>query len=423
MPTWEFVEDLLRDLAEVQQVPVKPEVFGHIRDQHRQALRVSNTGLYELQVLADQLEQADREQRQAAVREQALLEALQARQRRIAELETDRRRLEIDWSAERTERERISEIHLNRTQAYTEELDQLRREIEDLRIKLLEAESLNEAAEMRCQALEEQIEELESKYSGGFSQVAPEGAARNADEQASPITHKSPQKWQALVFRKSPTEIVSEVVRSETLGAGPPQQLYEAIATGGDVQTVKEILSRLEEVGQTTAAYRLLRTVLRMSAVSDVYALLGFTEAGFLKVGGHSEGTLLLWFTYDSSPSRIIELLRLLRNEKRKEWSTFLLQCVGRSDYGDAVKLRDVVARVDASDTHTLLSSTAQRLETDNFPRLLHVLREAAMNEQADWLISKFTEVRSADVAVLKSALQVLGAAEEIRILERAVEE
>ncbi|MFD0386018.1 hypothetical protein ACFQ2B_37415 [Streptomyces stramineus] len=95
-------------MAEARQQPVQAEVLSHIKSLHRAALRVSNATLYEVQILQDQLEDADRAHQQAEVREQALLEALQARQHRIAELETERKQLEISWTTERMEFAQIS---------------------------------------------------------------------------------------------------------------------------------------------------------------------------------------------------------------------------------------------------------------------------------------------------------------------------
>ncbi|WP_216588644.1 hypothetical protein [Streptomyces brasiliscabiei] len=423
VPPWEFVEDLLRDLAEVQQIPVKPEVFTHIRNQHREALRVSNAGLYELQVLNDQLEQADREQRQAAVREQALLEALQARQRRIAELEIERRQLESDWTEERIAKQKLSELHLDRVRDHVSEIDRLRQEVEELRIKLHEAETLNQTAESRCKALEEQIEELESKYASKSSEAPPAENSPNVKQQTVKIAYESGKRYVDFITGSSIEKIIEEIVRRETYDARPPRQLYDAIAAHVDLATLTEIFSRLEEAAQETAAYTLLRAVLRNSAVDIVFAVLNSAEAEILRVRTYRADDMLLWFTYDSSPSRIIDLLKLLRQKEKEDWSVSLLQKAGQGDYGETVKLLQVIALVESSDTRTILSSTARNVDADSLPRFLHALRNDTMNEQADWLIKEFVKARKASVEALRTSLQVLGATADLRALERVTAE
>lgn len=361
-------------------------------------MRVSNAGLYELQVLSDQLEQADREQRQAAVKEQALLEALQARQRRIAELEVDRRQLESDWAAERLEKENLAEIHANKTQDYAREIDQLRQEIEDLRVKLREADALNEAAEMRCKLLEEQLEELESKYDSNPPEAPFEDAQQETVEQEITLLQEPIDELREIVNGKSVQEIISEIIEREAYDSNRPSRLYDAIAAYGDIRMIKEVSSGLFEAAQQTAVYGLLRSTLHEGPVEVVYAFLDSVANGSLIVGDYRIQDMLLWFTYDSGPDRIVRLLRQLREERREEWATFLLHSVGQAHYGDAVKVRDVVARVDANDTQSLLSVTARNVEVDKFPRVLRVLRDGAMEGQAKWLIAEFVKERAAEV-------------------------
>ncbi|MFD7983114.1 hypothetical protein ACFV4M_07010 [Kitasatospora indigofera] len=161
VPHWEFIATLLEDLAE-KRGPVQAEVVVRVRALHRAALRASNEGRYELQVLHDQLERADRDHRQAEVREQALLEALQHRQQRIAALEADRLQLEAASYQERQDREQEIEQYEDATKEFTSEITRLRREIAELKTELKAAHDKATAANSKCESLEKKIEEYES---------------------------------------------------------------------------------------------------------------------------------------------------------------------------------------------------------------------------------------------------------------------
>ncbi|KWT56503.1 hypothetical protein ADL21_39370 [Streptomyces albus subsp. albus] len=87
----EFVERLLEDAAQALGRPVSAEVTARVTALQREALRATNKLGWELQLLRDRLAEADRRQRAAETNVEALTEALHARKRRIAELETGHR--------------------------------------------------------------------------------------------------------------------------------------------------------------------------------------------------------------------------------------------------------------------------------------------------------------------------------------------
>jgi len=125
-------------------------VFDHVKSLHRSALQASNTDLYAVQLLQDQLEEADRQQQQAAIREQAFLEALQARQQRIADLETSRLELESALDTERSQRQRVSDDSQRQQKNSEEEIRRLREEISTLKEQIGLAHSAKLEMESRC---------------------------------------------------------------------------------------------------------------------------------------------------------------------------------------------------------------------------------------------------------------------------------
>ncbi|MER8221295.1 hypothetical protein ABTZ58_12015 [Streptomyces sp. NPDC094143] len=186
---WDFITELLTEVARVKSRPVQTEVFEHIRTAHREALKATNKKLFELQEIQDQLEAADFRSQQAELRERVLTEALYTRERRIAELETKHLEMAAHWERDIESREaeisRLSASH----NTNTEELARLKSEVGRLRIELNNAKEESHRAEQRCRLLEKRLEKAEeSAQAGQEAKDASElEAARRAASEISSI--------------------------------------------------------------------------------------------------------------------------------------------------------------------------------------------------------------------------------------------
>jgi PleD family two-component response regulator len=134
---------------------------------HRNALKVSNSPAHAVLLLQDQLADADREARSAIVERQVLTEALQERQRRIAELQVQINY--ADAQRNRQVRELTAEVEAYQAQFadLASEHDRLRTIIRQLERQLQEANSRSLEAEKRCELLERQLAAIDEEGGGG----------------------------------------------------------------------------------------------------------------------------------------------------------------------------------------------------------------------------------------------------------------
>ncbi|MFD4999116.1 response regulator [Streptomyces buecherae] len=192
VPPWEFVLDLLTDLAAARSVPTTPDAVELLRERHRAAIHTSGSVGHAVEVLQNQLADADRAARSATLTEDALGRALLERQHRIADLEVRLGQLEAAWAAERArvetlEQELACPDH-DREQLLHEQ-DRLRQEVRRLTDELEEVRRRGMLAEDRCQLLERQLAAVEAQgVASGETHAADEAEAVGL----SPLTHAPP---------------------------------------------------------------------------------------------------------------------------------------------------------------------------------------------------------------------------------------
>lgn len=153
VPPWAFVYDLLVESTERQgAVPPTQSVVTHLRRLHHDALRTGGSPGHQVQLLQDQLAEADRDASRAASRERELETALQTAQHHIAQLLVREREIEAIREEER-------DGHGVELALYRDELGKLREahavlcaEIERLEHELFLAQQRSIAAEGRCGA-------------------------------------------------------------------------------------------------------------------------------------------------------------------------------------------------------------------------------------------------------------------------------
>lgn len=161
-PPWEVVNDLLTDLGAHLGRPLTASTVGRIKLLHRAAVETTSSPRHALEVLSQQLAEADRSSRRSSVHGDALEEALLDRGHRIADLENRLNQLEADWA---TERDRADQLEQDWGEAaeLRRERDALVEEIARMETALLEAQRRREAAEARCILLERQLEVVEQR--------------------------------------------------------------------------------------------------------------------------------------------------------------------------------------------------------------------------------------------------------------------
>ncbi len=188
VPPLEFV----LDLAAARSVQTAPDAVELLRERHGATIHTSGSVGHAVEVLQNQLADADRAARSATLTEDALGRALLERQHRIADLEVRLGQLEAAWAAERArvetlEKELACPDH-DREQLLHEQ-DRLRQEVRRLTDELEEVRRRGMLAEDRCQLLERQLAAVEA-------QGVASGETHEADEAEavglSPVTNAPP---------------------------------------------------------------------------------------------------------------------------------------------------------------------------------------------------------------------------------------
>ncbi|GCD99686.1 chromosome partition protein Smc [Embleya hyalina] len=156
----EFVERLLLDVA-TKAGPRTAEAIASIRAAQRAALAESNRVQAELQRLRDELAEADRRRQRCEVREEAIIEALQARQRDLADLNGRHRELQAASEQERVDHDAELGVANDERARLREECDRLMAKVEALREALDDAHRRTLEAEHRCEELERILEVTE----------------------------------------------------------------------------------------------------------------------------------------------------------------------------------------------------------------------------------------------------------------------
>ncbi|MFF2216736.1 hypothetical protein [Streptomyces antibioticus] len=154
IPNWEFVADLLADVAEARGV-VMPETVDLLRGLHLAALAASGSPQHRVQLLEQQLAAADLAARRSVVRERALEDALLDAQRRVGDLELQMRQLAV--GPDRPPPAQAAQPTLDDLAAARQERDDLRTQIADLRAELKHAHARRVQAELRCAELEREL--------------------------------------------------------------------------------------------------------------------------------------------------------------------------------------------------------------------------------------------------------------------------
>ncbi|MFF3645266.1 FxSxx-COOH system tetratricopeptide repeat protein [Streptomyces sp. NPDC002564] len=153
----EFIERLLTDAADAMRRPVSVEVTERVTALQRSALRRTSKLGYELQLLKDQLVDADRRLQSAEANVEALSEVLLGKKHRMAEMDAERQRLHLSFSVQQGKDRRELETLRTAHDRLLAERDRLLEESAHLQQALDQARRQAVEAERRCEALEHQM--------------------------------------------------------------------------------------------------------------------------------------------------------------------------------------------------------------------------------------------------------------------------
>jgi chromosomal replication initiator protein DnaA len=169
IPPWEFVNDLISDVTEQQGQPPTQEAMDLLRRLYRAALAESGSAFSRVQLLEDQLADADRRSVKSTAVVRALERALADAQHRSADLELQIRQLHGRQDDRIAEKDKSLRLYEDQVTALLRERQNLLREVEALSEQLLDAHNRRAQAESRCEELERQLvmaEELWADESG-----------------------------------------------------------------------------------------------------------------------------------------------------------------------------------------------------------------------------------------------------------------
>ncbi|MEU0401616.1 response regulator [Streptomyces sp. NPDC006197] len=160
LPPWQVISDLLADVAELRGTAVTTEAIEFLRGLYGAAVDAVSSPKHAVEILEQQLADADRVSRRSSVRGDVLGDALLDRTQRIADLETRLNQLEADRIAERKRADELAAAHPD-VFGLIQERNELQQEVDRLGVALMEAQAQRDAAEGRCDLLERQLDAVE----------------------------------------------------------------------------------------------------------------------------------------------------------------------------------------------------------------------------------------------------------------------
>ncbi|MGW9498994.1 response regulator [Streptomyces prasinus] len=160
LPPWPVIMDMLTDLAEHRGTTVTPETIEFVRGLYGSAFDANSSPKHAVQIIEQQLADADHISRRSSVRGDVLGDALLDRKHRIADLEVRLNQMEATLTAERERAGQLVAAHPDLSELLGER-DVLRQEVTRLGNELQEAREQRADAEARCDLLERQLEAVE----------------------------------------------------------------------------------------------------------------------------------------------------------------------------------------------------------------------------------------------------------------------
>ncbi|MET9667448.1 hypothetical protein ABZY19_18950 [Streptomyces sp. NPDC006475] len=234
LPPWEFVLNLLHDVAEERGTVPTEETIGMLRALHTAAVQAGNSPVHKVQLLERKLAEADQEARRAAARERWLEDTLQDREHRIRDLQMRFRELQAMPASPLTE-----PVTGAPSGDAADEHARLSAEMRELQAELQRVRALHRQAQERCEQLERQL-------AGAEETAQREGEAALLPELLPPVPDGSGEAF------RSAADVRNEVVN--TPGAPPLNSVYQFGHIHGDVSVVTDTWQVDEEFVASVSA-------------------------------------------------------------------------------------------------------------------------------------------------------------------------
>jgi len=181
IPRWDFVHQLLvESTLKNDGVAPTPDVVKHLRTLHRSALESGGSPNHKIQLLQEDLAEADAQAQRADRRERELEQALHEAQRHMADLEVRSRELENELDRQRDDH---AAALVSLRDAADAQRQALIKEIERLTHELELAQQRRIAAETRCVELEHRLEHSAAEPQPDAQETRP-GAVESRDGEA-----------------------------------------------------------------------------------------------------------------------------------------------------------------------------------------------------------------------------------------------
>lgn len=174
LPPWQVISDLFADVAEHRGTAVTTEAIELVRGLYGTAVDAASSPKHAVEILAQQLADADRVSRRSTVRGDVLGDALLDRTQRIADLETRLNQLKADRITEQKRADELAAAHPDVSDLIAQRND-LQKEVERLGADLREAHAQRAAAEDRCDLLERQLAAVEQAATTSRPPAVPQG--------------------------------------------------------------------------------------------------------------------------------------------------------------------------------------------------------------------------------------------------------
>lgn len=438
VPPWEFVSQLLTESNKAQGRPLSAEVVEHIRAAHRNALKSSNKRLHEVQELQDQLEDADLRVQQAGMRERVLLEGLQVREQRIAELETRQLELTTRWENELHERDARNHALAVSRDSQADELEQLKFEVEQLRSDLEEAKEASAQAEERCLSLEAQLAEAEARAQSGqeareasLLEAAQRDAAeaqataeelrrrledmeqqekRRSEAEAGALRGIANQKRDWLEKQAEPfkdlnaDEIALALIRTQiTDSDGAAVRALKGLSATAPIDKLRLTCIALWERDYTSLAERLAGNI---GAESNLTSVLEFLtkvgERDTSKMASNLTTRALSNCAWFRSSSEVLTFLDMLAHGGHESWSLLIHdECAIRREPGD---LASLINELPGKKKDEMLDTIADSRPTEAIPPLLGQMTALELTDEVAMLMRMLRTMRPDDYAVINDA-------------------
>ncbi|MGC5041385.1 hypothetical protein ACPXCS_38285 [Streptomyces sp. DT190] len=441
VPPWEFVTELFVEATKAQRKPLQPEVLELVKKAHRKALETSNKKQHEVQVLQDQLEEADVRVQQAAIREQVLMEGLQMREQRIAQLEVRQNELTARWESEVREREKLTAALTLSQDRDIAELARLKAEVEQLKEELREAQTASREAEERCQTLEVRLAEAEERAQAGREarEATELEEAHRAAAEAKAVADELRQQLEKISAEREATRGRMRLTKEELEKQFAEERERESQELANrDLDELLRDFLRLTAKGDESGLYKLTLAVARHASLEDIREIgLELWRRGYEiaaddlsgSVGGERDVQSVRQFVslmFDENTSRsasaLVEralsqfawfrdaqdVLNLINELKGEELDTWVLhiqsECAIRRD---PRLLAELLSQADDSTTEALLEEVITSRGVADIPPLLASMESAHLSEQVSTVVGLLAELRHREAESILEAWEL----------------